>query len=88
MARTQQSYVNNVNHPIYVSVEPWPECFELEPGDRLTLIYDAAEIGDAVEICFINERELVVWPNGAIQDLQFLFNGEPGESRSWRFKHK
>lgn len=88
MARTQQSFINQKKEPIYVSVEPWPECFELEPGDKLTLIWDAAENGDAAQIDFINERELVIWPNGEIDEMQFLFNGEPGEDRSWTFKHK
>ena len=42
MARTQQTFTNAQDGPIYVFVEPWPECFELEPGDKLTLIFDAA----------------------------------------------
>ena len=88
MARTQQAFVNERNEPIYVSVEPWPECFELEPGDKLTIIYDAPDTGDAAQINFINERELVVWPNGQIDDIEFLFNDEPGENRSWTFKHR
>ena len=88
MARTQQTFLNNRDGPIYVSVEPWPECFELEPGDKLTLIWDAPPSGDAIQVDFINERELVVWPNGAIDDIQYQFNDEPGENRSWTFKHR
>jgi hypothetical protein len=38
VARTQQTFENGKDGPIYVSIEPWPECFELEPGDTLTLI--------------------------------------------------
>lgn len=88
MASTQQTFRNEKDGPIYVSVEPWPECFELEPGDKLTLIWDAPTTGDAIQIHFINGCELVVWPNGAIDDIVYLFNGEPGKDRSWTFKHR
>jgi hypothetical protein len=71
-----------------VSVEPWPECFELEAGDKLTLIWDATNDGAAAQIDFINERELVIWPNGDIDDMKFLINGEDAEGRSWTFKHQ
>ena len=88
MARTQQTFVNDKDDPIYISVEIWPECFELEPGDKLTLIWNAAEGRDAAQINFINERELVVWPEGDIDEMQFLINGKPARDRSWDFKHK
>jgi hypothetical protein len=88
MVRTQQTFTNSRNSPIYVSVEPWPQCFELEPGDKLTLVWEASTTGDAMQVDFINERELVVWPNGAIDDIDYLFNGEPGIDRSWTFKHR
>lgn len=87
MARSQQTFVNDKDGPIYVSVEPWPQCFELEPKDRLTLIWDAPDDGDTIEVNFINERELVVWPNGNIDDIKYLINGEDGRDRSWTFKH-
>ncbi|WP_395624272.1 hypothetical protein [Sphingomonas daechungensis] len=88
MPRTQQTFENDKDGPIYVSVEPWPECFELEPQDKLTLVWNAPEIGDAVQVNFINERELVVWPNGDLNDLVILFNGGSSEGRSWTFKHR
>ena len=87
MARTQQTFVNRKDGPIYVSVEPWPECFELEPGETLTLIWDAPETDDAVQVEFINERELVVYPVGSLGDLSILFNGGSSEGRSWNFRH-
>ena len=71
-----------------MSVEPWPERFELEPKDKLTLIWSAPDVGDAVQVNFINERELVVWPNGDLDDLVILFNGSSSEGRSWTFKHR
>jgi hypothetical protein len=52
MARTRQTFRNDKTGPIYVSVEPWPQCFELQPGDKLTLIYDASDEGDALEVSF------------------------------------
>lgn len=88
MARTQQTFENGKDAPVYVSVEPWPECFELEPGDKLTLIWNAPETGDAVQVNFIDETELVVWPNGPLDDLQILFNGGSSKGRSWKFKHR
>ncbi|MGC6329319.1 hypothetical protein [Rhizorhabdus sp. FW153] len=88
MARTQQTFTNSKDGPIYVSVEPWPECFELEPGDKLTLVWDASTIGDTMQIDFINECELVVYPEGAIDVITYFFNGEPGKDRSWTFKHR
>jgi hypothetical protein len=44
---------------IYVSLEPTPECYELEPGEKLTLIFRVLDDGDAVEVNFINEGQLV-----------------------------
>jgi hypothetical protein len=88
MALTQQTFANDKDKPIYVSVEIWPECFELEPGEALTLIWNAPDQGETAKIHFINEQELVVWPAGEIDDMQFLINGEPSRDRSWTFKHR
>ena len=88
MARTQQTFENGKDGPIYVSVEPWPECFEMEPGDKLTFIWDTPEVGDAVQVKLINERELVVWPSGEVDGLVILFNGGSSECRSWTFKRR
>jgi hypothetical protein len=84
----QQSIVNSQDGPIYVSVEPWPECFELEPKDKLTLIFDAPETGDAILMHFVNDRELVVSPEWVNGDVTMLNNGESAEGRSWKFKHR
>jgi hypothetical protein len=88
VARTQQTFENDKDGPIYISVETWPECFELEPQDKLTLIWNAPVTGDAAQVNLINERELVVWPNGDLDDLVILFNDGPSEGRSWTFKPK
>jgi hypothetical protein len=88
MARMQQTFVNSKDGPIYISVEPWPECFELEPGDRLTLIWDARSTDDGAQVDFINERELVIDPSGAIDQMQFLINDEPAREKSWDFRHR
>lgn len=87
MARTQQTFVNDKDKPIYVSVEIWPECFELEPGEKLTLVWNAAENGDTCQVSFIKDNELVVYPEGDIDGMQFLINGEAARDRSWKFKH-
>lgn len=88
MAQMQQTFVNKRDGPIYISVEPWPECFELEPGDRLTLIWDARPTGESAQVDFINERELVVHPEGALDEMQFLINGKPAREKSWDFRHQ
>jgi hypothetical protein len=86
MRRAQQTFVNDQNGPIYVSIEPNPECYELEPGERLTLVYALPESGDALDIRFINGRELVIWPMSS-GEPEVLIDGRPAEARSWKFKH-
>lgn len=88
MPNIQQTFRNHQASPIYVSVEPWPECFELEPNDQLTLKWDGPVSGDALEVSFVSATELVISPNGTIDGIQFLFNGEPADGRSWMFKHR
>jgi len=86
MQTARQSIYNRTEAPIYVSIELTPDCYELEPGDHLTLIYDVSVEGDALQVDFLNQRELVVWPNG--HDPEVLFNDQPAEGRSWKFKHR
>jgi hypothetical protein len=86
MRRAQQTFVNRKDGPIYVSIEPRPECYELEPGERLTLVYDLPDAGDALDIAFIDERELVIWPMGA-EEPEVLIDGRPAGARNWKFKH-
>ena len=88
MARLQQIFVNHKNKPIYISIEVWPECFELEPGDTLTLIWDDSDSPDIAQVNVVNDDELVFWPQGQIDDMQFLINGQPARDRSWKFKHR
>ncbi len=54
----------------------------------MALIWTAAETGEAAQVNFINDRELVVRPNGDLDDLVILLNGAPSEGRSWTFKHQ
>jgi hypothetical protein len=88
MRMNRQTITNDRSVPIYVSVEPTPECYELEPGEKLTLIFQVPEYGDALEVHFINERELVVWPGEQLDEPEVLINGTSAEGRSWTFKHK
>lgn len=88
MPRVEQTFRNDGECAIYVSVEPWPECFELEPNEELTVIWDGPESGQTAQINFINERELVVWPNGNLHNMEFHIDGQEAEGRSWTFKHK
>lgn len=85
MARTQQTFLNEKLWPIYVSVEPWPQCFELMPKDELTLIWNAPETGDAAQIQLISDREIVVWPEGDIDEIEYKINGIAAKDRSWDF---
>ncbi|AQA00135.1 hypothetical protein BWQ93_17910 [Sphingopyxis sp. QXT-31] len=81
---TRHVIANRNSFPIYVSVEPWPECFELEPEESLTLVVGDAEA--AIEVQVIDERELVIYP--ASVDIDFLIDGKPAEDRSWQFRHE
>ena len=88
MPTSQHTIVNKQGRPIYISIEPWPECYELEPGDRLTLSYGLPQSGDALEVQFINERELVLWPTELDPEPFVLINDASAEGRSWKFKHQ
>jgi hypothetical protein len=88
MPFAQQSFVNEQDGPIYISIEPWPRCYELEPGERLTLVYELPERGDALDIRFVNARELVIWPTELAPEPVVLINGASSEGRNWVFKHK
>jgi len=88
MPTSQHTIVNKQDGPIYISIEPWPECYELEPGDRLTLSYGLPQTGDALEVQFINERELVLWPTKLDPKPVVLINDASAEGRSWKFKHQ
>ncbi len=85
MRTAQQTFHNRTEWPIYISVEVTPECYELEPGETLTIIYQVTRTGDALQVDVINERELVIWPNG--EEPTILINGASAEGRSWNFKH-
>lgn len=86
--QTQQTFVNETDKPIYISVEPWPESFELEPNDKLTLIYEPVETGDAPSIHFVNDRELVLWPTAKDAKIEYLINDQRAEHLSWKHKHR
>lgn len=86
MARIQQTFLNEKPWPIYISVEPWPQCFELMPKDKLTLIWDAPETGDAAQIELISDKEIVVWPEGDIDAIEYMINDVPEKDRSWDFR--
>lgn len=87
MARIQQTFLNEKPWPIYVSVEPWPHCFELLPSETLTLAWDAPETGDAAQIELISDKEIVVWPEGDIDAIEYYINDVPAKDRSWDFKY-
>ena len=88
MKVSRQTITNDRDIAIYVSIEPTPECYELEPGEKLTLNFQVPDDSDALEMNFINERELVIWPGGQLGEPEVLINGISAEGRSWTFKHK
>jgi len=87
MALAKQTFSNQKDGPIYISIEPNPECYELEPGDSLTLIYALPADGDAFEVQFVNERELVILPADTTGEPEVLVNGASAKGLSWKFKH-
>lgn len=88
MKVSRQTITNDRDIAIYVSIEPTPECYELEPGEKLTLIFQVPDDGDALEMNFINEREVVIWPGAQLCEPEVLINGVSAEGRSWTFKRK
>jgi hypothetical protein len=85
---SRQTITNDSDVPIYVSIEPTPECYELDPGEKLTLIFQIPENGDALEMSFVNERDFVIWPGRHLDEPEVLINGSSAEGRSWTFRHK
>jgi hypothetical protein len=85
MSKTsRQSIFNARDVPIYISIEPTPECYEIEPGETLTLIYEIPEEGDALTINVIDEGLSIVPP---YKEPEVLINGIIASERSWVFKH-
>jgi hypothetical protein len=85
MPKGQQTFANRTEHPIYISIEITPDCYKLEPDDRLTIIYDVPTGIDALEVHFINNEELVLWP-GTTVEPEVLINGKSAEGLSWNFE--
>jgi hypothetical protein len=86
MTRAQQTFVNRHDEPIYISIEPTPDCYELEPGESLTLIFKVPESGDALNLWVGGGREMAIWPM-ADEEPEVLINGKSAEGRSWKFTH-
>ncbi len=86
MRTATQTICNRTDKPIYVTIELTPQAYELEPGEQLTLIYDIEVEGNALQIDFLGEDELVIWPNG--EDPQVLIDDKPAADRNWKFKHR
>ena len=84
MTTARQNIVNGRDKPIYVSIEPAPECFELESGETLTLLYDVPEQEVALTINVIDEG-IVVVPAGDPPEV--LIDGVSADERSWNFRH-
>jgi hypothetical protein len=84
MTSARHTIVNAEDRPIYISIEPAPECYELEPGETLTMIYDLPAEGDAFSIAVIDEG-LSITPFG--DEPEVLINGVSADGRSWKFKH-
>ncbi len=86
MRTATQTIVNRIKKPIYITIELTPQAYELEPGEELTLIYDIEVDGNALQIYFVSENELVIWPNG--EDPRVLIGDKPAADRNWKFKHR
>ncbi len=88
MKKGRQTITNDRDVPIYVYIEPTPECYELEPGEKLTLIFEIPQDGEALSVNLFNERELTIYPEGQLEEPEVLINGTSAEGRSWTFKHR
>ena len=85
MTKARQIFVNDRDVPIYITIEPSPECYELEPGETLTLIYNVPDDRDALSSSIVNGG-IVVWPFGG--EPEVMVNGVDARGRSWKFKHR
>ena len=83
MPKVQQTFVNRAEHPVFIYVEVVPDCYKLQPGDRLTIVDDAPEGAALSEISFLSREELHVWPVDCAHEV--LVNGKSAEGLSWNF---
>jgi len=79
--------MNDRDEPIYISIEPYPECYELEPGEELTMIYVPRANDVLSEVKVIDVHNLVIWPPDNVYDWTILIDGKDAEYRNWNFKH-
>lgn len=87
MEPRHQTFLNRLDEPIYISIEPYPECYELEPGERMTLIYESRDNNASLDVEVINGRELVIWPPENVYEWTVLIDGVNAKERNWNFKH-
>lgn len=72
---------NELQQPLDVYVEPWPELFRLLPGELLEFEYSAPPDGGWMEI-ISHDEGVTVWAD-VPDEPRFLIDGKPANHRSW-----
>jgi hypothetical protein len=82
MATTTFAFENNRSEAFDVYVEPWPELFRLQSGERLEFRYEAPPAGETISIS-VHEEGITLW-TGIGDEPEFLIDGKPANERSWK----
>jgi hypothetical protein len=82
MATTIFAFENNRPEALDVHVEPWPELFRLQPGERLEFRYEAPPDGETISI-IAHDEGITLWTAIGSQP-EFLIDGKPANDRSWK----
>ncbi len=83
MPKVQQTFTNRTRHPVFIYVEITPDCYKLQPDDRLTIIDEVPDGAALAEIDFVNNEELTIWP--VSNEPEVLVNGKSAEGLSWNW---
>ncbi len=63
-------------------IEPWPDCFRLKPGEKLTMEFDCPEPNEPMHV-ELTDASLVLWPN-TLSHPNYAIDGQPANERNWK----
>ena len=95
MSRNRLTFTNSNDHPIYLYVEPWPLAFELEPKEKIEIIYYYKD-DEPIEMVSHGTKEISIYLNfdlsmqdvEGVEFLEIFIDGLPAHDRDWNFKHR
>ena len=80
--RISLAFKNKRDSTAQVWVEPWPDCFNLKPGENLIMEFECSDPDKPLNVELTDDC-LVLWPN-TLQHPSFSIDGQPANDRSWR----